>query len=592
MCGIVGKLHWQPSLDNNPIHKMSEHLKHRGPDEIGSLNLENISLGFRRLSILDLSDKANQPMSTKDNRFHLVFNGEIYNYKDLKKELINKNYKFHSKSDTEVVLSSFVEWGPKCLNYFNGMFALAIWDAKYQKLFLARDRFGQKPLYYHINNNKEFIFASELSALMVDDSISKNISLEALNCYLAIGYILSPMTFYEDIYKLEPGTYLFVSKNGNKIIKNKYWNYAFSFRSKTKEKESDIAEHLVDLLEKSIKRRLVSDVPVGALLSGGIDSASIVSIMKRYYTEDLHTFSVGFHEKSYNEIPDAEKVSKWFETIHHSYLSDLGGELDPTNIAIDSFDEPFSDTSLIPTFEVSKLASQYVKVALSGDGADELFAGYQTYKADKYYTFFKYFPNMIKIALSELGRTFSQNQKKLNLGYKLQQFFYGSMFNRQEAHFLWRIYFQPEERVAILGEENRDLVYDSDPIHIFNKHFNDVEDLSFLDKSLYVDCMTWLADDILVKVDRASMRNSLEIRCPFLDVDLATYAASIPVDLKMKGLETKYIFKKALKSSLPKFVLSKKKSGFNAPIGTRIQKKGLDEFRSFNKYVFDRKVNL
>ena len=592
MCGIAGKLHWQPLFKNNNVKRMSERLVHRGPDEIGSLELDNISLGFTRLSILDLSKKASQPMSTSDNRFHITFNGEIYNFKELRKELKDKNYKFKSRSDTEVVLYSYVEWGTKCLKLFNGMFALAIWDSKNKMLFLARDRFGQKPIYYHSNNKKEFIFASELSALTVDETVPKNISMEAINCYLAIGYILSPMTFYEDIYKLEPGTYLLVSNNGNKIIKNKYWDYAFSFRSKTREKKSDIAKHLEYLLEKSVKRRLVSDVPVGAFLSGGIDSASIVSMMKKHYSEKLHTFSVGFNEKSYNEIPDAEKVSKWFDTIHHSYLSDLGGELDPTNIAIDSFDEPFSDTSLIPTFEVSRLASQYVKVVLSGDGADELFAGYQTYKADKYYSFFQYFPNMIKIGLSELGRTFSQNHKKLNLGYRFQQFFYGSMFNRQEAHFLWRIYFQPKERVAILGEENRDLVYDSDPIHIFNKHFNDVEDLSFLDKSLYVDCMTWLADDILFKTDRASMRNGLEVRCPFLDVDLATYAASIPVDLKMKGFDTKHILKEALKSILPKFVLSKKKSGFNAPIGTRIQKKGLDEFRSFNKYVFNRKVTL
>jgi len=590
MCGIAGKLHWQPILDNNPVYKMSERLIHRGPDEMGSLVLENISLGFRRLSILDLSKKANQPMSTNDNRFHIVFNGEIYNFKELRKDLQNKNYKFQSASDTEVVLNSYAEWGPKCLKYFNGMFALAVWDAKCKKLFLARDRFGKKPIYYHINNRKEFIFASELSALTADETIPKNISLEALNCYLSIGYILSPMTFYKDVYKLESGTYLLVSDNGNKVVKTKYWNYADSFRIKTEESESDIAEHVRYLLECAVKRRLVSDVPVGAFLSGGIDSTSIVSIMKKHYSGNLHTFSVGFKEESYNENSDAENASKWINTIHHSYLCDLSSGLDSINTAIDSFDEPFSDTSLIPTFEVSKLASQFVKVALSGDGADELFAGYQTYKADKYYSFFKYFPNVIKVALSQLGQSFSNNQEKLNWGYKLQQFFYGSMFNNQEAHCLWRNYFKPADRIGLLGEENKDLVYDTDPIHIFNKYYDDVNDLSLLDKNLYVDCMTWLTDDILVKVDRASMHHGLEVRCPYLDVELASYAASIPTELKMKGMETKHILKKALKGVLPDFVLSKKKSGFNAPVGVAIQTKGLDEFRAFNKYVFDKKI--
>jgi len=592
MCGIAGKLDWKPKRKRGSVVDICNHIVHRGPDGEGVVDLQYITLGHQRLSILDLSEKAKQPMVSANGRYYITYNGEVYNFMELRELLIKCGYVFKTTSDTEVVLYAYAEWGAECLKRFNGMYSIAIWDKKYNELFLARDRFGKKPLYYYMNDRKELTFSSELTALISDQTIPKNISYEALNCYLAIGYILSPMTLYEDVYKLEPATYLLISNKGEKITKVKYWNYADTFRKKTSEDEHSIAENLKSMLEVSVKRRMISDVPVGAFLSGGIDSSSIVSLMKKHHEGELHTFSVGFRQESYNEMQDAERTAKWISTIHHNHICEVTNGLDFINIAINGFDEPFADNSLIPTYEVSKLASQYVTVALSGDGADELFAGYLTYKADKYYYYFRFLPKLLRKALLKIGTSSAHSRKKLNWGYKTKQFFHGALHSPEEAHYLWRIFFHPEERIAILGEEYRELVYDSDPFYLFKKYYDAAKDLNELDRNLYVDGMTWLPDDILVKVDRASMQHSLEVRCPYLDVDLVSYAASIPAELKLKGMKSKYILKKALKDIVPDFVLNRKKSGFNAPVGSWIKTKGLDEFRAFNQYVYKHKVFL
>ena len=590
MCGIAGKLHWGPLKEDTPVQKMCDRMIHRGPNSGSIVNLNNISLGHRRLSIIDLSSKANQPMASKDGRYHIVYNGEVYNFKIIRKELDKIGYNFNSSSDSEVVMYAFVEWGEKCLQMFNGMFAFAIWDSKINQLFLARDRFGKKPLYYHIDNNKSFSFASELSALMADDTISKNLSYEALNSYLAIGYILSPMTLYNDVYKLESASYLMISDHGKKVSKVRYWNYADSFRNKTNASESEISHNLITHLREAVNRRLISDVPIGSFLSGGIDSSSIVSLMKENLNDDLHTFSVGFKQESYDETLDAGRVAKRLGTIHHNHYCDLNDDLELLDSAINGFDEPFSDNSLIPTYDLCKLASNYVTVALSGDGADELFAGYVTYKADKYNNYFKIVPNFLKRILFNISSLPSFKNNKLGWGYKSRQFFHGALHKPEQAHYLWRVFFHPEDRVKILGEQHRELIYDSDPYNIFKKYYSEAKDLELLDKYLYVDGMTWLTDDILVKVDRASMQHSLEVRCPYLDIDLVNYASSIPSDFKMKGFNTKYILKKALKGVIPEFVLSKKKSGFNAPVGAWLESDESDEFRTFNKYVYNKKV--
>ncbi|MBK9283206.1 MAG: asparagine synthase (glutamine-hydrolyzing) [Sphingobacteriaceae bacterium] len=589
MCGITGKLHWGKNYDPNLISKMNKAIAHRGPDDEGKLELGEISLGHRRLSIIDLSSDAKQPMSETTNRYHIVFNGEIYNYLEIKKNLEAEGYIFKNKSDTEVVLNSYIKWGSSCLNKFNGMFSFVIWDNENKELFAARDRFGKKPFYYTYKNLC-FTFGSEIKALLEDETISKEKNLEALNCYLALGYILAPLSFYSDILKLKPGHFIKITNQGKTFEETNYWNYADSFRIKTKQSESEIKENILNHLEQSVRYRLIADVEVGAFLSGGIDSSSIVAQIKKLSDKQLHTFNIGFEEKSYNEYDDALKVSQIFKTSHHAALIQNEDTLDLINQSIDVFDEPFADNSLIPMYQVSKMASEKVKVVLSGDGADEIFAGYITYKADHYFNFYRKTPLAFRRGFATLAGNLRAGNNKIDFKYKLKQFLAGSDSDQIKAHYSWRLYFNTEERIKILGEKNRELVQATDPIHTFKKYYNEVKDLHWLDQHLYVDAMTWLTDDILTKVDRTTMHSGLEARAPYLDVNFVNYAASIPAELKFKNAKTKYILKSALEKLLPESVLYKKKSGFNAPVGKWIKNNETDEFKAFNKFVYDKKI--
>jgi len=589
MCGIAGIIKTDYSdREVGFLRAMCRKLHHRGPDGSGITQHSGAILGHTRLSIIDLSSNASQPMSTSDGRYHITYNGEVYNFQEIRSKLLRKNVRFFSNSDTEVVLQAYINYGTDCLSLFNGMFAFAIWDNQAGKCFVARDRFGKKPFYYH-HNNEEFSFASEATALLENKSIHQEISYEALNCYLALGYILAPLSIYQNIRKLEAGHYLILDQGV--LSKHKYWNFSDEFLPKNKQSPEIIKGEIITLLANAVSRRLISDVPVGAFLSGGVDSSSIVAMMKQYLNSELHTFSVGFEHEHYNELNDATKTANLLGTIHHGLT--IGDESIQDKIieAINAYDEPFSDNSLIPMVEVSKLASDYVKVVLSGDGADEMFCGYETYKADKYYHYFKWMPGSVKKLLSSenLPGLFS-SKRKINTGYKAKQFFYGSQFDYRQAHYAWRLHFRPEERVEIMGAKYNDLVYDTDPFKTFAKYYEDVEDLEELDQHLYVDCMTWLPDDILVKVDRASMHSSVESRAPYLDYELACYAAALPTEFKLNGFKTKYILKEALKEILPPFVLQKKKSGFNAPFGLWLHTENGDEFKAFNRFVLNHAI--
>ncbi|MBF0318581.1 MAG: asparagine synthase (glutamine-hydrolyzing) [Nitrospirae bacterium] len=594
MCAIAGKLKWNTlRVSEKSVKEMCFAMAHRGPDDEGIVSLNNIVLGHRRLSIIDLSQNAKQPMRTPDNRYHIVYNGEVYNFKAIRRELESAGAIFTTSSDTEVVLHAYAHWGVKCLSRFNGMFAFAIWDTLKKELFLARDRFGKKPLYYYSNKGKDFIFASELTALQKDMDVPVKVSLEGLNCYLALGYILSPLTICEDVFKLDPATYMLVTEV--EVKKVRYWDYAAAFRNKTVENEHDIAEKVLALLEESVQLRMVSDVPVGAFLSGGIDSSSIVCLMKKYHDNVLHTFSIGFNMPSYDESADAEKVAKWLKTTHHNKICAIESD-DILDSAIEIYDEPFSDTSLVPMVELSKLASAQVKVVLSGDGADELFAGYITYTADKIYRFLMPVPQAVKETMYKLNQMVGPllmakdtARTKLSQHYKRKQFLNGMLGSPEKAHYSWRLIHTPEEREGIMGSRYRELIHDTDPFQMFKKHYGKVDGLHWLDRNLYVDAMTWLPDDILVKVDRASMGSGLEARCPYLDVNLASYVATIPAGLKMLGLRKKHILKQSLKGTLPEFIIKKKKSGFNSPVGAWIGSVGGDEFKAFNQYILTKR---
>lgn len=590
MCGIAGKLHWGVNYDSGLVDRMNDCIKHRGPDDFGISELENISLGHRRLSIIDLSADARQPMVEITNRYHIVFNGEIYNYLEIKEELIKDGFKFKNKSDTEVILNAYIKWGVDCLQKFNGMFAFVIWDTQKQELFAARDRFGKKPFYYSYKNN-QFVFASEPKAILEDAEVSKQHDIEALNCYLALGYILAPMSFYKDIKKLRAGHYVLITNKGANFSEHKYWNYAAAFKNKTKQTEAEIKENILWHLEKSVKYRLIADVPVGAFLSGGIDSSSIVASISKLSSAPLHTFNIGFEQKDYNEYDDALKVSKLFNTQHHAKLISNNAIESLIHDAIDAFDEPFADNSLIPMYEVSKMAAEHIKVVLSGDGADEIFAGYITYKADNYFNQYKNLPSFLRKGFGGLVKNLStDSEKKIGFKYKLKQFLGGAVGDDIQAHYSWRLFFGPEERIKILGEEHRKLVYETDPVFQFRKYYVEIEGAEWLDKHLYVDAMTWLTDDILPKVDRTTMNAGIEARAPYLDYNFAEYAASIPCNLKLNNNKTKFILKSALEKLLPQDVLYKKKSGFNAPVGKWIGMNESDEFKSFNKFVYNKKI--
>lgn len=590
MCGIAGKVALNHVPDVQAVERMTRRLSHRGPDAEGVMVLgDNAAFGHRRLSIIDLSESANQPMQDDSRRYTIVYNGEVYNYLELRKVLLDAGVNFSTQSDTEVVLSAYIRWGTQCFEKFNGMFALAIWDSLDKILILARDRFGKKPLFYTLLNG-EITFASELTALLEDSAIKEKVSLSisALNHYLAMGYVLAPLTIYREINKLETATYL--TFQDNKIRKHRYWDYRVCFDHQTKQTEADVAQQLDALLEQAVKYRLISDVPVGAFLSGGLDSSGVTAYAKHHIPYELHTFCVGFAEASYNEAEGARIIADYLSTVHYELVPELKRDKDIINKTIDCYDEPFSDTSLIPMVLVSKFASQFVKVVLSGDGADEIFGGYVTYQADLLKKRLQFIPKSFQgLASTVLRKTAFETMKKTSVGFKLKQFSKGLAQSPQYAHYVWRELHDENERIALIGAEHSDEIKSSHPFFTFLKYYGEAGDLEQMNQHLYVDAKTWLADDILVKVDRATMAFGLEARAPFLDANVTEYAASIPSAMKLGMHGGKLILKKVLNKYLPSSTIYKRKSGFNAPVNSWLDNNRENEFRFFNKYVWNQK---
>jgi asparagine synthase (glutamine-hydrolysing) len=592
MCGIAGIVFPEPNTEREVLKSMCDAIAHRGPDAEGQLYLPKLHFGHRRLSIIDLSEAAHQPMEDVTGNYVIVFNGEIYNYLEVRDELKLLGYRFSSNSDTEVILNAYDKWKEDCLSRFNGMFAFAIWDKQREQLFVARDRFGKKPFYYSILNGGGVCFASECRALLNHPQVSSVIDVEALNVYLALGYVMAPRSVYRDIKKLPAAHWMKVSEGGKRLEMKQYWDYASFLRKEKIRHVKTAQEGILHHLKKAIQYRLISDVPVGAFLSGGVDSSSVVAGIRHIHNDDLKTFSIGFASESYSELEEARFAAKLFDTVHHDKLLGMSYNDNLLHQVINSFDEPFADNSMIPMLEVSELASRKIKVVLTGDGADEMFGGYVTYRADYIFNTYKYIPGPLRkmAALLFKNRDIREKQK-IGLQYKLRQFTQGATGDLPKAHYSWRLHFPPEMRVNILGEKYRELVYDTDPEKEVRKHFRNVEDLNWLDQALYVDAMTWLTDDILVKVDRTTMRYGLEARAPYLDVNFVEFAATIAPELKYDGKETKKILKSALKEWLPDEILYRKKSGFNAPVGSWIGNAEGDEFRTFNKYVYNQKIN-
>ena len=561
MCGICGKInfHNEP-VDETLLKRMASTIAHRGPDDEGIYVKDGIGLGHRRLSIIDLSPLAHQPMSNEDGTIWIVFNGEIYNFLDLKKDLIKRGHIFRSHSDTEVILHLYEEEGTECVQKLRGMFAFAIWDDNNKSLFLTRDRVGKKPLYYWYDKNT-FVFASEIKAILQDITFQRRPDYLAIHHYLTFQDVPSPLNAFEGIKKLPPAHYL-ILKNGQIEIK-RYWK--LSYLPKHKLGVEEIKREIVERLKEAVKIRLISDVPLGAFLSGGIDSSATVALMAGMMDEPVKTFSIGFKEESYNELRYAKMVAERYKTDHTEFIVEPKA-MEVIDKLVWHYNEPFADSSAIPTYYVSKLAREHVTVILNGDGGDENFAGYGRYAANEFSRkIHNFFPTPAARAILPFVMLLPHGKDPKNFFWRLKRFLQEYLKSPELRNGHWLCHFTNEMKSELYTDGFTDKV-SVDSFELLFDKYRDAEADSFLDKTLYADVMMYLPDDLLVKVDVASMANSLEARSPFLDHEFMEFVAGIPSELKLKGRTTKYILKEALRGILPDEVLFREKMGFGVPI--------------------------
>jgi len=564
MCGIAGFTGFNGMLPaaSEVVGEMCEVLTPRGPDGHGAFVDDSVALGHRRLSIIDIAGGA-QPMETADGRFRITYNGEVYNYIELREELEAKGHSFATHSDTEVVLRQYMEDGVDCLKRFNGMFSFAIWDRDEGRLFLARDRMGIKPLHYACVNG-ELAFASEIKALLKHPGVSRDIDPLSLSKFLAFSYIPAPHTMFRNIRKLEPGTFLLFSKNG--LTKEVYWDIPLDDNPISGMARGECEEDIRNLLRDSVKKRLRSDVPVGVFLSGGVDSSAITAFAAEATSGTLHTFSVGFEEASYDESPYAKQVAELFSTEHHhEILSEKTAvEMIPTVMGI--LDEPFGDPSILPTYLLSKFTSQHVKVALGGDGGDELFAGYPAFACHKITERLSILPTGVRDRIMGWAKKIPVSHSYASTGYLLQQFFKGVGISPEVRFFLWLGAFGNDRRRQILGADLRGQLARANPYEDIINYVGQSGLVSDFERLLYLCAKLYMQDGILVKVDRASMANSLEVRTPFLDHDFVSYVSRLPSSYKLRGLKSKFILKRAMQPILPKNIVHRQKAGFSIPV--------------------------
>jgi len=568
MCGIAG---YVGEGGRGDLEKMVDAIKHRGPDDKGIFLVGDVGLAHARLSVIDLSERGHQPMFNEDKTIGIVFNGEIYNFKELKNELIKLGYKFKSDTDTEVIIYLYEEFGESCFERLNGMFAIGLYDFRLGKLILARDKMGKKPLYWAIFGGT-LMFASELRAIMEHRIFKKELNLDALNKYLTYEYVPTPHSIFKNVYKLEPANYL-VYQN-KEIKKIKFWEIEFN--------NSDISfDEAITQLDKkineSVKLRMVSDVPFGVFLSGGLDSSTIAYYAQKNSSRKIKTFSVNFEEKSFDESKYAQKVSDILGTEHYDQLLTTKNLIE-TLSTIDLIDEPIGDASIIPTYLLSKHARNYVTVALGGDGGDELFAGYPTFQADVLAGIYEKIPTLIKkIFLEKIIHKIPETDNNFSLGFRLKTFVKGLGGDKNYRHHRWLGSFTAEEKEKLFKREIWNEIDAKKDFEEIDYYLKNIKAEDHRNKTLGLYMRTYLMDEVLVKVDRASMKNSLEIRSPFLDPNLVELANSLPFSFKLKGFTTKYILKKLMEDKLPGSIVYRKKKGFGIPL-SRWLRNELKEF--------------
>lgn len=558
MCGIAGFINKEKNapIDERAdlLDQMCRVITHRGPDEQGTVVTGRAALGMRRLSIIDLKS-GQQPIYNEDGNLAIVFNGEIYNYLELKKELEARGHRFKTNSDTETIVHAFEEFGADCVRHLRGMFAFAIWDKRDESLFIARDRVGKKPLFYALTERGNFVFGSEMKVLLTHGEIAPEIDLAALDAYLTFGYVPEEFCIFKNVHKLLPGHCLTLKRG--EIKTHKYWDFDYKKVSDIKT-EAEYVEVLRDKIRESVKIRLISEVPLGAFLSGGVDSSSVVGMMSQILETPVKTFSIGFNEDSFNELKFARVAAKHFNTEHHEFVvtPDLVETVDEL---VWHFDEPFADSSALPTFMVSKMAREFVTVVLSGDGGDELFAGYTRYVVDRRRSGLANLPEIVRKNLRGLSEI-------LPHGAKGKNYLYNVSLDAIDRYIDSISQYNAVRKKSLYAKDLQSRLNGNSGTSIYRNLAASVSTGDAIDNLLYLDSKTYLPGDILTKVDRMSMAASLEARVPLLDHELIELVTQIPANLKMKGLETKYIFKKAMEGIVPPEILYREKQGFGVPI--------------------------
>jgi asparagine synthase (glutamine-hydrolysing) len=562
MCGICG---FVGAGSNDDLLRMSSRLVHRGPDDSGTWSSASppIHLGSRRLAVVDLAG-GHQPMVTDDGRFVIVFNGEIYNARELREELEKLGHRFGTDhSDTEVLLVGYREWGTDLVQRLNGMWAFALYDIERATLFCCRDRFGKKPFYY-AKTNRAFVFASELTSLTEHPDVAKDISPRALRKYFAYGYIPSPLSILQGVFKLPAGCWLYVDLRSLELRIETYWELLLDpFQSIPRRPEETWGEELRELLDRAVQRRLVADVPVGVFLSGGIDSSAVTAFASRHVSAGkLKTFSIGFHEKTFDETQYGELVGARFQTDHQIETLTAERARELLDVCLHRLDEPMGDSSLLPTYLVSGLARRHVTVALGGDGGDELFAGYDPFLALRRARLYDaVFPRPLHAAIKAVFTRLPVSSVNMALDFKIKRALRGLDYDRR----LWLPTWMAPLSLPALEELFSEKIDIEDLYSEAIEHWENCPQEDLVDKTLQFYTKLYLQDDILVKVDRASMMHSLEVRAPFLDIDLVNFVRKIPSAFKLKNGQTKYILKKALEGILPDEVLYRSKKGFGIP---------------------------
>ena len=565
MCGITGwiKLDKNDATPNSEavVHSMCEQIVHRGPDSEGIWTDERVALGMRRLSIIDLKT-GDQPVFSEDRSIIAMQNGELYNYREVRSDLEKRRHHFTTQTDTEIIPHLYEEYGDAFVEHLNGMFAIALWDSNKNRLLLARDRFGEKPLYYGIFDGK-LIYASEPKSILAHPSVEAELDLNALRHYLSFDYVPAPMSIYKGISKL-PAAHVLIVENGE-VRTRRYWNLDFHKNGNIPSIEK-AASDLRDLLSDAVRMRLVSDVPLGILLSGGIDSSTVAAFATQHASERVKTFSIGFEEDSFDESKYARLVAKHLGTEHHEDRLSAARAGDLVSEIGNWLDEPLSDGSLIPTYLLARFVRQNVTVALGGDGGDELFAGYPMYVAHKTAAIYGAVPSFLRNGLIEpIVNALPVSTNNMSFDYKAKRFVRASHLDPVARHHTWFGSFSIEQQRQlltnnILNSTDGDIYRGAREMLGLIDSDNVIERMQFLDVNFY------MAEDILTKVDRAAMAVSLETRAPFLDPRIGQFAASIPVDYKLRGRKGKYILKQAVKDLLPREILSRPKKGFGIPI--------------------------